>query len=254
MQRREQCNPESRRNEAKHRGTRIRLMNDLWPEASAGAEFFKPTLVVIENTAQGHEILVGQRGEGDDAFAEQTMPDRQSDVDGSLFDTFEMDMFLQGVEAQTGIGNINRVALQRFHLLARIKLVDVDFDFWKPRPEAPDDFCQRWRQVAEGIGNPQPPRHAALGFPRIGDSLARMGDDRAGFRQKHQAGLGQGHAAFAADDQRDTHLLLKILNLPANGGVRNVQPGGGAPNVQFFGHGDKIAKMPEFHVLICRLW
>ena len=58
---------------------------------------------------------------------------------------------------------------------------------------------------------------------------------------------GELDAARAAVEELDPELLLESAHLLAYGGLRDVQPIGGAAEVQFLGDGDEVPQMPELN-------
>ena len=69
----------------------------------------------------------------------------------------------------------------------------------------------------------------------------------AGVTQEGLAGRGQLHAAAGALEQPHPELGLQRGDLLAERRLGDVQPGGGAPEVQLLGDGDEIAKLAQFH-------
>ncbi len=66
-------------------------------------------------------------------------------------------------------------------------------------------------------------------------------------RVKNPAGVGEPHAPVAAIDQQSLHLALEDADLAAECGLRHTQFLGRGAGVQGFGHGRKVAEVPEFH-------
>jgi hypothetical protein len=65
--------------------------------------------------------------------------------------------------------------------------------------------------------------------------------------QEGAAGIGQRHVVTAPIEESDAHLDLELANLLAERGLRRVQPGGGAREVQLFGDRQEVPQMPQFH-------
>ena len=65
--------------------------------------------------------------------------------------------------------------------------------------------------------------------------------------QERAAGICQRDVMTAPIEQGDTNVLLKLANLLAERGLRGVQPGRGAREVQLFGHRHEVPQMPQFH-------
>ncbi len=140
--------------QAEHGGTGIGFVDDFWPEAGAGAKFLQPALVVVEYAAQRDEGLVGEVREGDVRAGEEVVAGGQGGVNGGLLDAFEMDLFPHGGKAQACIGEVDCLALQGFDLLARVELLDFDFDFREFFAEQLHYPSQGGLEIAEGIGDP----------------------------------------------------------------------------------------------------
>ena len=65
--------------------------------------------------------------------------------------------------------------------------------------------------------------------------------------QEGAAGICQRDVMTAPIEQVDTNVLFKLANLLAERGLRGVQPGRGAREVQFFRHRHEVPQMPQFH-------
>ena len=71
-----------------------------------------------------------------------------------------------------------------------------------------------------------------------------------GVVEKGLAGSGQLDAVHAARQQLDADLMFEVADLPAQRGLRGVQPSlSGLGEASRLGDGDEIAKMPELHQL-----
>ncbi len=85
--------------------------------------------------------------------------------------------------------------------------------------------------------------------PRRLHGLCRLPEREAGMIEKGAAGKGQLDAARAAHEELGADFQLEVTQLPAQGGLRGVQPLlGGDREAALFGDGDKIAKMTQLHV------
>jgi hypothetical protein len=65
--------------------------------------------------------------------------------------------------------------------------------------------------------------------------------------EKRAAGSGEGNASRHTLEQRRPELALEVADLPTQWRLRDVQPLGGAAEVQFFGDGDEVAEVAELH-------
>ncbi len=73
-----------------------------------------------------------------------------------------------------------------------------------------------------------------------------LGAERRPALLQHQPGLGQPDRVGGPVEQPDPQLPLQLLDLTAQRGLGDVQPLGGAGEVQFLGHGQEVAEPPEF--------
>ena len=65
--------------------------------------------------------------------------------------------------------------------------------------------------------------------------------------QEGAAGARQRDVVTAPIEQGDANLRLEVANLLAERGLRRVQSGRGAREIQFFGHRHEVPQMPQFH-------
>jgi hypothetical protein len=113
------------------------------------------------------------------------------------------------------------------------------------------DERAQWRKDADVGGRKGSDRQIA-GAPS-GSLLrepARMLDateDVFRLAQEGAAGIRQCHMMTAPIEQGDTNGHLELANLLAERGLRRVQPGRGPREVQFFGDGQEVPQMPQFH-------
>lgn len=68
-----------------------------------------------------------------------------------------------------------------------------------------------------------------------------------GFHHQRGTGLGQADLALLAQEQARAQGLLHVLDLPTQGRRGNAQLFGGAGEIALPGHGQKVAKMTNFH-------
>jgi hypothetical protein len=59
--------------------------------------------------------------------------------------------------------------------------------------------------------------------------------------------MGKQHPALAPVEKPDPQFFLQLTNLIAERGLRNVHSLGGPSKVEFFGDGDKVTKVSQFH-------
>ena len=65
--------------------------------------------------------------------------------------------------------------------------------------------------------------------------------------QECAAGICQRDVMTAPIEQRYANLRLELANLLAERGLRRVQSGRGAREIQFFGHRHEVPQMPQLH-------
>ena len=94
----------------------------------------------------------------------------------------------------------------------------------------------------------QPPQFATRGATRGRERVVDMGEDRAGVGQQRTPGLGQLNAARQAAQQLHVQFALQRADLLTERGLLHAQALGGAGDVAFFGHGDEIAEVAQFHL------
>lgn len=70
---------------------------------------------------------------------------------------------------------------------------------------------------------------------------------QGGVVQKGFARLGQHHALGRAVEQQHAQFVLELLDLVRQGGLRDVQPFGGAREVERTRQGIEITQMPQLH-------
>ena len=92
-------------------------------------------------------------------------------------------------------------------------------------------------------------------FRQLGffDRLVHQGQDIAGMVKKHRPRRRQIDAAALALEQPDAKLLFKLLNLPCQRGLRDMQPQCGPAEMHFLRKDDKILEMPELDVRLRHL-
>ena len=87
----------------------------------------------------------------------------------------------------------------------------------------------------------RPPRHVG--------GLVDLRQHPTGLFEKQAPGFTEGDAAVGALEQTSPQFLLQRLYLLAQRWLRDAQQLGGTAKVQFFGHGDEVAQMTQFHTL-----
>ena len=115
------------------------------------------------------------------------------------------------------------------------------------------EVAQDGGQVAiEGAGDKadaEPPaprlRHPPGDGPHAGGAV----QDLHGLLEQHAPRVGQAGGAAAAFDQDDAQLGLQLLDLPAERGLRDAQPGGGPGEAALLGYGDEAAEVAEFQAI-----
>ena len=95
--------------------------------------------------------------------------------------------------------------------------------------------------------DPQPPGLAGVDPARGGDRAVELGEHRPGVAQERLAGRRQLDPPARAGQQREPELVLQRPDLLAERRLGDVQPRGGAPEVQLLGDGDEITQLAKFH-------
>lgn len=94
--------------------------------------------------------------------------------------------------------------------------------------------------------------HAQIAFHALGharDALTRflqLPQHAAGIDGQLLSGGGQGCATDAAVEQERSHFLFQILDLPAQGRLRDMQSARRFGHAAVFDHAEKIAQMTKF--------
>ena len=94
------------------------------------------------------------------------------------------------------------------------------------------------RQLA-GAAVSRPLRQPAGMFDAAENVLRLSQEDTPGIRERD--------VMAAPFEQRHADVPFQLSNLLAEGGLRRVQPGGRAREVQFLRHRHEVAQMPQFH-------
>jgi hypothetical protein len=90
---------------------------------------------------------------------------------------------------------------------------------------------------------PESDRIAAAGAPRHNGRAIRMREDVARLVEKDSASVGQFHPTLRATQQRGLQFRFELLNLMAEGGLRDPKLRRSLPEVQGFGERDEITQM-----------
>lgn len=88
---------------------------------------------------------------------------------------------------------------------------------------------------------------------RTGGGIINQPEDLPAVGEKLLAGGSQGDAAVCSCEQARADLLLKHLYLLAQRRLRNIQTSRGTPKMQFFRHGNKVAKVTQFNIHILKV-
>jgi hypothetical protein len=68
-----------------------------------------------------------------------------------------------------------------------------------------------------------------------------------GFVQDQAAGISQVHLLSVPDKQRNPQFLLQLTDLPADRGLRDVEPLSGFAEIQSLRHGNEILQLAKLH-------
>ncbi|MNY29844.1 hypothetical protein D3C86_1639110 [compost metagenome] len=150
--------------------------------------------------------------------------------------------------------NIDQPCLQVMHLGAGDAFAEHQFDVrqrlagmhQQARDHAVGTHC--------GETQGQPARFAMSDASRR--LAGRLGDlqDATGVFEKALARQGQPRLAVVALEQQHAEGMFQQLDLPAQGRLGHVQAGGGAAEMQLFGHGHEAAQLMQLHDSIPELF
>ena len=87
---------------------------------------------------------------------------------------------------------------------------------------------------------PAPVAHMIGGVDRV--------EGRAGLPQQHRPGLGQGDRAAGAFQQLGPEPPFELPDRPGQRRLRDPEPLGRPPEVQFLRDGDEVSQLPRLHV------
>ncbi len=74
-----------------------------------------------------------------------------------------------------------------------------------------------------------------------------MRQEGARLGQEGASVTGEADALLGTLEQHQAKLFLQLRDLPAEGGLGNMQPLGGAPDVFVFSDGNEIAELAQIH-------
>ncbi len=88
---------------------------------------------------------------------------------------------------------------------------------------------------------------AARDLARRQREFGCRGVDRSGFLEQPPSGLGEVHAVAMAYEQRDAQLFLELVNMAAEGWLRDMQTLGRFGHTERLGYGDEGLHSPQIH-------
>ena len=77
--------------------------------------------------------------------------------------------------------------------------------------------------------------------------MCGLGQDDARLLHEHAPCLGELHLALGAMEERDPKLFFELPDLMAERRLAEIQPFGGAAEVERFGQRDDVAKVSQLH-------
>jgi len=86
--------------------------------------------------------------------------------------------------------------------------------------------------------------------PRLVDVV----QDTPRVAQEQFSRRAQSNATRQSVEQEESDLLLQILDLPRQRGLRDMEARGGAPEMLLLSDRDEIAQMPQFHLIPSGYW
>jgi hypothetical protein len=95
------------------------------------------------------------------------------------------------------------------------------------------------------VGEAQRAGGAAVGLARGAHRARQLRQRRAGVVEEHLSRLRQPHVARRTLEKRDADLLLEVLDQSAERGLHDMQPLGGAMEVQLLGDRDEGLQMAD---------
>jgi hypothetical protein len=125
--------------------------------------------------------------------------------------------------------------------------VELDLDVGEALVPDPQDAREDVQVGRGGEADREATDLAAAGALR--DTLRSLGlrENLAGVLEKRAACGCELDAALRPVEEGDPELLLELANLLAEWGLRDLDPRGGATEVQFLRDGEEVAEVPELH-------
>ena len=116
-----------------------------------------------------------------------------------------------------------------------------------------DPWCQLRGGVALEADHQRHVRLHSTGPPGQPDDTVGIGEQVPASLQEHFTGRGELDPAAAAHQERCPQRLLEFADLHAQRGLRNVQPGRGAPEMKLLRDGHKVGQKSQVNLRIHQL-
>ncbi len=192
-----------------------------------------------------HPVFPGQLGEANGALPGPAMIGREGCHEG-----IEPDPEAGQPAIPLGQGDEPQIKIPSKDCFSLRLMMELDQRHMNRRsslPESPHDGGEGKPGCQIDVPHPQPayfaPGSAAGGFDRLAGSLE--GPTR--FSQKQPSRLGERDFSLGPVKQENPELLLELLDLLTQGGLGQVETGGGPAEVELLGEGDEVAKVAELH-------
>lgn len=190
----------------------------------------------VAKLPQRHAAAAGEpvAGADDDLYFERG--------DGEELEIAARGDLLAGQEAEVGA-----VRAQGGELAVERLVGELDLDARVARAEFGNRGGDEVGGEAPIVADDELAAGAAGGVLDGGDGEIDLGEDLAGVDVEGAAGVGELDADAVAIEEPGAELLLEGADLAAERGLGDVQPLGGAAEVQLLRHRLKIAQVAQFH-------
>lgn len=190
-----------------------------------------------DQLAQGEAFLPGQGVAGGDG-----------DAEGVAIDLVKAQAAELALARAGGEGDVETVFAEAGEHFGSGEIVQEDADLGHGGLIAAEDAGEDLDGEGWGVADVEfagfSPGEGADG----GHGLIGAGEDGLGFGDEKATSLGETDGLRTALEKRDAEVILEIAHLTADGGLSDVQAGGGAGDILLFGDGDEVAEVAELHV------
>ena len=179
-------------------------------------------------------------------FARERMPGRERSHEGLIHDDAEAE-HRRALHRRVQQSDVDVARSQRFRLCARRQLPQLERDVWRAFPESAKGGRQHAVRRRRDEADDEPAHDAFAGAPS-GDGR-RLGhlEQPASVIEEDPTGHGETRGAADTGEELNAELALELLNLPAEGGLRDVQALRRAGEVSFLRDGDERTSKLELN-------